>query len=196
MNTQTNESNSPRRLWRKYGLRIFVFVLVIVTFLISFYVWFYYTKVEPMERSHQIWSTINLLEKKCPPTMNEKQWEIAIEWTLNLTGNSLLPFEAKLSDLRRFQHELEERAKGKIDMDIILWIWDQHALLTPTGKRYKQKYQQQMLDEMRFYAPKGELERKKEPEVSLEMKNESEKQIKGKQIKGTGAYIEEDRRFW
>ena len=81
--------------------------------------------------------------------MRSDQWEIAIWWTYNLVGNSQLPFEADLNDLRRFQLELEEKAKGEVDMTTIFWIWDQHAQLTRAGKEYQQ-FRQQMLDEMHW----------------------------------------------
>jgi adenylosuccinate lyase len=80
--------------------------------------------------------------------MTAKQWEIATWWTLTLTSNAALAEEAKLNELHRFQRELEEKAKGDVDMATILWIWDQHAQLTPTGKEY-QNFRQRMLDDMK-----------------------------------------------
>ena len=84
--------------------------------------------------------------------MTRGQWSCAVACTINLVGNSLLPFEAKLDDLRRFQRQLEEKTAGDVDMTTILWIWDQHAHLTPAGKNY-QEFRAQMLDDIARVGP-------------------------------------------
>ena len=54
---------------------------------------------------------------------------------------------ANSADLRRFQTELREKLDQQVDMDTIIWIWDEYEHLTPGGKSY-QRFRQQMLDEI------------------------------------------------
>jgi hypothetical protein len=141
---------SSKRLRYHRGVRsLLIAAAVTACIAISFYVWFVHTKVEPYRAADQIYATIKSLASKCPATMRKEQWEVAMFWTANLAGNSLLPSQANLNDLRRFQHELEEKAKGDVDMALIFWIWDKHAELTPAGRSY-QRFRKTMLDEMRW----------------------------------------------
>lgn len=139
----------PKRHWYQYSLRDLLIVMTVISIVMSRYAWFQHTQVEPHRVSRQIEATIDSLTPRCPPSVRKDQWEIAIWWTSNLAGNSLLKEEGDLDDLRRFQRELEEKAKGDVDMTTISWIWDRHAQLTPAGKRY-QRFRQQMLDEMHW----------------------------------------------
>jgi hypothetical protein len=123
--------------------------MTVCSIVMSCYAWFQHTQVEPHRVSRQIEATIDSLAPRCPPSVRKDQWEIAIWWTSNLTGNSSLWAEGDLDDLRRFQRELEEKAKGEVDMTTIFWIWDQHARLTPSGRKY-QRFRQQMLDQMHW----------------------------------------------
>ena len=79
--------------------------------------------------------------------MTAKQWETAVAWTINLHGNSLLQFQASLSDITEFRMELTDRLRGPVDMSTIEWIWDRFAALCPAGARY-QRFRQIMLDEI------------------------------------------------
>jgi hypothetical protein len=139
----------PKRRWYQYTLRDLLIVMTVFSIVMSCYAWFQHTQVEPYRVSQQIEARICSLASKCPPSLRKDQWEIAVEWTGLLAGNSLPWGEADLDDLRRFQRELEEKAKGDVDMTTIFWIWDRHAQLTPSGKRY-QRFRQQMLDEMHW----------------------------------------------
>lgn len=115
---------------------------------------------EPDRIVSEIRKTIGSLSTRCPPDMTKEQWEVAVSWTGKLPYKSMLltggqrglydmqRFRCALDDLRRFQRELEERVKGEVDMELIFWIWDEHAKLTPTGQQYKQRFQKVMLDEM------------------------------------------------
>jgi hypothetical protein len=123
--------------------------MTVGSIVMSCYAWFQRTQVEPHRVFRQIEASIFSLDSKCPPSVRKDQWEIAVEWTGHLTGNSLLPEEGDLGDLRRFQRQLEEKMRGDVDMTTIFWIWDRHAQLTPAGKRY-QRFRQQMLDEMHW----------------------------------------------
>jgi hypothetical protein len=85
--------------------------------------------------------------------MTQDQWKVAVDWTGLLSANSSL-MKANLNDLLCFQRELEDKVQGKADMNLIFWIWDEHAKLTTTGQWYKQKYQKVMLEDMQ-QAAKG-----------------------------------------
>jgi len=95
----------------------------------------------------QILATVDSLEAKCPDTMTQPQWEVALVWTRSLVCNSLLKFEADLSELRAFRTELQGKAKGNVDFCTILWVWDQVACLTHAGKEY-QYLRQHMLEDI------------------------------------------------
>ena len=115
--------------------------------------WVEHTIGKPRRIRDQMQATIASLEKKCPPDMTQREWNVAVHWTLQLTGNTMLPGWADFDDMRRFQCELEVRAKGKVDMDLVLWIWDEVAKIDPAGLRYKQKFRTIMLDEMQLLEP-------------------------------------------
>lgn len=149
MNTPESTSVRPEESRHQFSLRPFLVVVTVLCVLLSCYVWFRKAVVEPRERAGQIKTIIDSLAAKCPSSITSDQWEIAMWWTHNLTGNSSLKEEAKLDDLRRFQNELEEKSRGDVDMTTIFWIWDQHAKLTPAGERY-QRFRQQMLDQMHW----------------------------------------------
>ncbi len=151
MNTHEAAKGPRKRDWRHYALRsLLIAVVVVLCGVTSFYFWFQHAIVEPHRVARQIQATIESLETKCPPSVRSEQWEIAIWWTCNLTGNSLLNEQGRLADLRRFQRELAAAAEGPVDMTTILWIWDEHARLTPAGKEY-QRFRQIMLDAMQWH---------------------------------------------
>jgi hypothetical protein len=136
-------SNSQSRLWRWCG----IMAVVVICIVIAFVAWVEHTIGKPRRIRDQMQATIASLEKKCPPDMTQREWDVAISWTLQLTGNTMLPGWADLDDMRRLDRELEERAKGKVDMDLVLWIWDEVAKIDPTGPRYKRKFQFVMLED-------------------------------------------------
>ena len=79
--------------------------------------------------------------------MTPLQWEVAIEWTRCLVGNSMSLSEDDLSGFRHFQAEFEEKTRGDVDLRTLLWVWDQFDSLTPAGRKY-QRFRQQMLAEI------------------------------------------------
>jgi hypothetical protein len=143
-----SESQIRHRKWY-YISTIVSFAIICI--LIFMWIWYDYKIAKPLRESFQIMyninDTIKSLEYKYPPDITHDQWNVAVMWTYELSGHSLL-FRSKMKDLRRFQNELDERVKGKVDMNLIFWIWDEHAMIAPLGQWYKQKYQKDMLDEM------------------------------------------------
>jgi hypothetical protein len=143
-------SNSKSLFWRWCG----IVAVVVICIVIAFVAWVEHTIGKPRRIRDQMQATIASFEKKCPPDMTQRQWDVAVSWTLQLTGNTMLPGWADLDDMRRLQRELEERAKEKVDLDLVLWIWDEVAKIDPTGPRYKQNFQQVMLQEMQLSEPR------------------------------------------
>ncbi len=143
-------SNSQSRLWRWCG----IIAVVVICIVIAFVAWVDHTIGKPRWVRDQMQMTIASLAKKCPPDMTQRGWNVAVDWTLQLTGNTMLPGCADLDDMRGLRRELEERAKGKVDMDLVLWIWDEVAKIDPHGLQYKRKFQQVMLHDMQLSDPR------------------------------------------
>jgi hypothetical protein len=143
-------SDSHRRsvFWRNIAIIVSCAVICAVIYIvISYLAWIDNTVGQRRHISKQIDKSLEVLFTKCPPDMMEEEWNAAVGWTWQLSGNSVL-MKANLNDLRSFQCELEKRVKGKTDMNLILWIWDEHAKLTPAGQWYKQQFQKVMIDDM------------------------------------------------
>ena len=132
---------------RAFGVIATIATCLVLCIVIVLWVWLDRTIGERRRLNSQIHASIESLATKCPPDLTQNQWNVALYWTLNMSGNTALT-HAKLDELRRFQRELEERAKGKVDMELIFWIWDEVAKISPTGTRYKENFQKHMLDEM------------------------------------------------
>jgi hypothetical protein len=145
-------SDSQRRPGTRRNISIIV-IIAIICIIISSWYWLDHTIFKPNRIAEHIDRNINSLYTKCPLNMNKDEWETAVVWTELLLANSLLK-NAKMNDLSNFQCQLEERINEKVDMILILWIWNEIAKLTPIGLWYKQKFQKVMLDDMQ-QASKG-----------------------------------------
>ena len=120
MNVQESTHAPSKLFWYQYSIRLLTAVTLFSTVL-SYYIWFR-PEVLAREIYYRNFETIASLAKKRPSTLTPEQWEAAMEWTYNLTANSNLESEASLTDLRRFQRDLEEKAKGEVDMATILTL--------------------------------------------------------------------------
>jgi len=118
--------------------------------------WYYQAIVEPHRESDAIQSLLHSLAKRRPANVTRGQWGSAVSWTLNLHGNSLLPFEADGPTLRRFRARLEERLAGPVDLSTIDWIWDEYALLTPHGREY-QRFKEMRDEEIGTVGPNDDI---------------------------------------
>lgn len=128
-------------------------VLFVASIVLTLSAWYYQAWVVPRQLDREIWATIDSLAARRPASMTRGQWASAVAWTHNLHGNSLLPFQARATNIKRFRAELEARLARDVDMATISWIWDQYAGLTPAGKWYWDNFKQQMLDEIREARP-------------------------------------------
>ena len=146
-------SDSQSHRWRRRVIIATIVVCIAICSVVSFDAWLDHTIGEPMRIRDQMHKSIESLAAKCPPDVPQDQWNVAVNWTNNLPGECFLPGWADLNDMRRFQHELDERVKGKVDMKLIFWIWDEVAKISPAGPQYKQKFQKAMLDEMQLSEP-------------------------------------------
>jgi hypothetical protein len=91
--------------------------------------------------AHQRWyraverRILSLAERR-PADVDAKQWAACLHWTWNLHGNygGFTYFDVTARD--PFLAEFDRRLRGKIDLSIIDWIWDQYALHTSGGSHY------------------------------------------------------------
>jgi hypothetical protein len=144
-----SDSQNCSRHWNKITILVICAIMCITLLL---WLWYDYKIAKPYKESNQIMSNIidniDSLKYEYPPDITHEEWNVAVYYTHQLAGGSLLALHANLNDLRRFQRELDERVKGKVDMNLIFWIWDEIPKLTLHGKIYKQEHQKFMLDEM------------------------------------------------
>ena len=70
--------------------------------------------------------SILALETRCPPSVDEDQWERAVDWTANLICQDFFaPNWEELEGLEKLSKELDERSAGDVDLETLQWIWDQ-----------------------------------------------------------------------
>ena len=133
---------------RRLGIIAAIVVSVAICVVVSLWVWADRTIGERRRLLSRLHESIESLATKCPPDLTQDQWNVAVNNTHNLPGNCLIFEQVNLDDVRRLQRELEEKAKGKVDMELIFWIWDEVAKMSLPGQRYIEKYQKVMLDKM------------------------------------------------
>ncbi|TWT78594.1 hypothetical protein [Neorhodopirellula pilleata] len=129
---------SRRRRWLRWVIAVAAITCGIV--------WFRHVQ-EPYRETQKLHNLIQSLASRCPPDMEQTQWKIAVDWTNNLNGNSLVWGFKDGAAIRKHRQEIEARLQREVDMDTINWIWDRYAELCPAGSRYQQ-WRQVMLDEI------------------------------------------------
>ncbi|WP_182869766.1 hypothetical protein [Stieleria mannarensis] len=88
------------------------------------------------------------LHGRCPPSMTAAQWSCMVDWTGNLHGNSLIPFQTTLEEISEFEARLKERLDKPVDASTIEWIWDEYAVVCDGGKNY-QKFRLMVNEELK-----------------------------------------------
>jgi len=147
----------PNQLrWYQFSLREYFILLIVVAVPLGLYCRWARRNHEICDLEDRILTTLDSLEAKCPASMTERQWESAITWTRTLVCNSIYDEpDVDVRDLRRFQTELQYKAKGSVDLDTIHWTWDQVARLCQAGKEY-QHFRPHMLEEIEALGLEGD----------------------------------------
>ena len=107
--------------------------------------------------SDQIEAMLDGLVMRRPKNVSRGSWNVAVGWTLNLHGNSLVPFQASDAEIRAFRDALRNRLTAdQVNVDTINWIWDEYAELTPAGRHY-QRFRDVMKSQMDNVAPNHQV---------------------------------------
>jgi hypothetical protein len=73
-------------------------------------------------------ATIRSFHSRRPADVSDEQWTEAVEWTANVIYQDFFaPNSEELRGLERLSTELDERAKGEVDLGTLQWIWDECA---------------------------------------------------------------------
>ena len=85
----------------------------------------------------RIATRIEAMSAAKPANLTAQQWQILVDWTRNLHGNSLLQFQTTASQIRVFESRLNDRLDQSVDADTIEWIWDEYANACDGGRKYQ-----------------------------------------------------------
>lgn len=101
---------------------------------------------------------IAMLVLATPSEPSDNEWAAAVQWTAgNLHSNSLVAFEASLTEIVQLESDLVERMQSEVGMDTIDWLWDRYAELTDHGHRYRAKFRVAMLESMEDAGEYGDV---------------------------------------
>lgn len=143
---RTNVLSTNRHGFR-FGMRSLFVTLGILAVLLAGYGSYHRRYVEPRRYANAVERRLESLVTRRPPNMSPRQWESAVAWTLNLHGNSLMPFQAKGAAISSFDERLAKKLAGPVDMSTIHWIWDEYAGICRGGANY-QRFRAMMLEEI------------------------------------------------
>ena len=74
----------------------------------------------------RVTGTIRSFHSRRPSDVPEEQWQQAVDWTENVIHQDFYaPNSRELPGLVKLSQELEQRAKGEVDLGTLRWIWDQ-----------------------------------------------------------------------
>lgn len=121
----------------RFSLRGIFVVLTLLAIVFAGYGYMERKFYAPRRWSDSVEQRIRSLALRCPRELSPRQWESAVAWTLNLHGNSLLPFQANAEQIRQFDQRLQKKLAGKVDLTTTHWIWDEYAQLCPGGANYQ-----------------------------------------------------------
>jgi hypothetical protein len=85
-----------------------------------------------------IYDKIDSLKNRRPSNVGPEEWEVAVDWAINLTANACLFTDREA--VQHFEKALDDKMQGEVSLDVFDWIWDQYAQISPTGKRYNENY--------------------------------------------------------
>ena len=116
---------------------------------------FWINVIEPSRRHfafcQDVTSQLETLAYKRPSGLSRQQWQQIFSWTLNANANTF-PWAKEMApaDMDEFQINLRKELSQPVTLNTVDWIWDEMARLTPTGRRYADRYRpttQQKLQE-------------------------------------------------
>lgn len=79
--------------------------------------------------------TLNSLQSKRPTEVAPVLWECVWVWTRTFHGNiSFSPEHVSLDEMCRLRDDLNEKLKGRIDLNTLAWIGDRLGKTGPHGR--------------------------------------------------------------
>ena len=123
----------------RFKLKSLLLVVVSVAFVMSASLAYWNRWGGRVHYSRKIREHIQQLREKRPSSITPRQWECLVDWTENLHGNSMLPYNTSVSELADFESRMAERLSQPVDHTDIEWIWDEFATICDAGKRYQQQ---------------------------------------------------------
>jgi endo-beta-N-acetylglucosaminidase D len=82
-------------------------------------------------------TALQILLVKKPKEVSLARWEDAVRWTNNACSNVCFsPAHIDLPEFQRFCDELNQKVKGKVDLDTLKWIWSRLASTGSHGRNY------------------------------------------------------------
>ena len=115
------------------------------------------------EHCRRLWAAENVrahigrLALTTPQGLSDNEWVAAVRWTDNIHVGSLLAFESDLDAIRQLDHEIVARETAGADMATIDWLWDRFAQLTPSGRRYRENFRDQMRKYVEYVRTNGDV---------------------------------------
>ena len=87
-------------------------------------------------------SQLEVSKSKPPPGVDVARWDCVLGWTQNAFPNVFYTPDYIVDKPRfsEFKTQLADRLKRDVDVETIVWIWDQLALLGKNGADYGQKF--------------------------------------------------------
>ena len=100
---------------------------------------------------------VHTLPARRPDGVSEKSWEVAVNWVHTAVNNVCFSAtHVPLVEMKRFVNDLESRLSGRVDLDIVNWIWDRLEQTGPHGKQYVANWRQEFLRDLEYQQQKDQ----------------------------------------
>lgn len=81
------------------------------------------------------------LRERCPPRVNAKAWDEAINWIIIASANICTsPDRVSNAEMAALRADIDERLEGPVDLETLFWIWDRLGRTGPEGKLYVDRF--------------------------------------------------------
>ena len=121
----------------KFSLRALLVATAIIALAFATLLAIEQTIVGRARVSRRIESRLGSMSATTPSGLTQQQWQVMVDWTRNLHGSSLLPFQTSLAEIETFERQLNEQLDESVDATTIEWIWDHYARACDGGDRYQ-----------------------------------------------------------